>query len=170
MTTTIENAFLSYGSKDAPVKVEVFLNLACPYCATFFKNADKTLKPFIEKGQVQYVIKHFDKPREMLLYGTLANCFFDYSDPERIYELMEELFAKQRDWHEADSDTIKNMLIEQYGLKEEPETIDIGLKIVAEAVARNIKMVPAVFINEKEFQYPVEIDDKQLEEEIKNLL
>ncbi|RKJ49984.1 protein-disulfide isomerase, partial [Butyricicoccus sp. 1XD8-22] len=141
MTVTVENTHLSYGSSDAPVKVEVFLNLACPYCATFFENADQTLKSYIQDGKVQYIIKHFDKPREMLLYGTLANCFFDYKDPEKIYELMKDLFAKQSEWHEKDSDTIKKRLVEEYGLKEEPETIDIGLQIVAEAVKRNVKMV-----------------------------
>lgn len=170
MSRTIENAYLSYGSPEAPVKVEVFLNLACPYCATFFENADQTLKSYIQQGKVQYIIKHFDKPREMLLYGTLANCFFDYKNPQKIYEIMKDLFAKQADWHEKDSDTIKKMLIEQYGLKEEPETIDIGLQIIAEAVKRNVKMVPAVFINDKEFQYPVEIDGKQLKNEIELLL
>lgn len=170
MTTVIENAFLSYGSKEAPVKVEVFLNLACPYCATFFEAADKTLQPYIENGQVEYVIKHFDKPREMLLYGSLANCFFDYKEPERVYNLMKDLFAKQSEWHEIDSDSIKKMLTEQYGLKEEPETIDLSLQIVAEAVKRNVKMVPTVFINNKEFQYPVEIDAAQLKEEIDQLL
>ncbi|GGA26150.1 thioredoxin domain-containing protein [Paenibacillus physcomitrellae] len=76
MATVIENAFLSCGREDAPVKVEVFLNLACPYCATFFQAADDVLPPYLASGQVQYVIKHYDKPREMLLYGTLANAFF----------------------------------------------------------------------------------------------
>lgn len=170
MTQTVENAFLSYGSNEAPVKVEVFLNLACPYCATFFENADKVLQPYIQEGKVQYIIKHFDKPREMLLYGTLANCFFDYKDPTKVYELMKELFAKQSQWHEKDSDTIKKMLVEQYGLKEEPETINISLQIISEAVKRNVTMVPAVFINNKEFQYPVELNAEQLKEEIDKIL
>ena len=47
MTKVVENAFLSYGVSDAPVKVEVFLNLACPYCATFFEAADEVLSPYI---------------------------------------------------------------------------------------------------------------------------
>ena len=166
----IKNAFLSYGSKDAPVKVEVFLNLACPYCATFFAAADQSLKPYIENGKVQYVIKHYDKPREMLLYGTLANLFFDYNEPERIYEIMKDLFAKQSQWSEKDSDFIKQMLTETYGLQEEPATIDISLKITAEAIERQVKMVPTVFINDKEFQFPVEIDAQQLIDEVENAL
>lgn len=170
MAKTVENAFLSYGNTDAPVKVEVFLNLACPYCATFFKTADETLSPYIENGQVQYIIKHYDKPREMLLYGTLANLFLDYTNPTRIYEVMKDLFAKQDQWSESDSDTIKIMLTEQYGLKEEPDTIDISLKITAEAIKRQVKMVPTVFINEKEYQYPVEIDAHQLKGEVEEAL
>lgn len=170
MTKVIENAFLNYGRTDAPVKVEVFLNLACPYCATLFAAADKTLTPYIKNGQVQYVIKHYDKPREMLLYGTLVNLFFDYKDPQRIYELMKELFAKQSEWSESDSHSIKEMLTEQYKLKEEPDTIDLSLQITAEAIKRQVKMVPTVFINDKEFQYPIEIDANQLKAEIEAAL
>lgn len=170
MTKLVENAFLSYGNSDAPVKVEVFLNLACPYCATFFEAADKSLTPYIENGKVEYIIKHYDKPREMLLYGTLANLFFDYKEPKRIYELMKELFAKQNQWSESDSDSIKKMLTEEYGLKEEPDTIDISLQITAEAIKRKVKMVPTVFINDKEFQYPVEIDAEQLKDEVEKAL
>lgn len=170
VTKVVENAYLSYGDPDAPVKVEVFLNLACPYCATIFEVADQTLTSYIDKGQVQYVIKHYDKPREMLLYGTLVNLFFDYNEPQRIYEIMKEIFEKQTEWSESDSHSIKKMLIEEYGLKEEPETIDLSLKITAEAIKRQVKMVPTVFINNKEFQYPIEINAEQLREEIDKIL
>lgn len=168
--TKVENAFLSYGNADAPVKVEVFLNLACPYCATFFEAADQSLTPYIKNGQVQYVIKHYDKPREMLLYGTLVNLFLDYNDPQGIYEIMKELFSKQSQWSELDSDSIKKMLTEEYELKEEPDTIELSLKITAEAIKRQVKMVPTVFINEKEYQYPVEIDAGQLRDEVDKAL
>jgi len=170
VTKIVENAYLSYGNPDAPVKVEVFLNLACPYCATIFEVADETLTSYINNGQVQYVIKHYDKPREMLLYGTLVNLFFDYNDPQHIYEIMKELFARQSEWSESDSHSIKKMLTEEYGLKEEPGTIDLSLKITTEAIKRQVKMVPTVFINDREFQYPVEINAKQLQEEIDKIL
>ena len=170
MPTVIENAFLSYGKEDAPVKVEVFLNLACPYCATFFQAADDTLTPYIANGQVQYVIKHYDKPREMLLYGTLANAFLDYKDPQRVYELMKDLFAKQSRWSESDSHSIKKMLVEEYGLQEEPDNIELSLKITAEAIKRQVKMVPTVFINGKEFQFPVELDASGLKQEVEQAL
>lgn len=170
MTKVVENAYLSYGDPDAPVKVEVFLNLACPYCATIFEVADQTLTSYINEEKVQYVIKHYDKPREMLLYGTLVNLFFDYNEPQRIYEIMKELFEKQSEWSESDSHSIKKMLTEEYGLKEEPDTIALSLKITAEAIKRQVQMVPTVFINGKEFQYPIEIDAEELQKEIEKAL
>lgn len=166
MSRGIVNTFLSYGNERAPVKVEVFLNLSCPYCATIFEIADETLKPYIENGQVQYIIKHYDKPREMLLYGTLANAFLDYQDSIGVYEIMKQLFATQSQWSEADSNSIKKMLVEKYQLQEQPDNIDYSLNIIEEAIQRQVKMVPTVFINDKEFQYPIEIDGKQLVEEV----
>lgn len=162
----VEHAFLSYGDKNAPVKVEVFLNLACPYCATFFEAADQILPAFIEKGQVQYLIKHYDKPREMLLYGTLVNLFFDYQKPDKVYGIMKDLFKNQKQWSESDSNSIKKLLTEKYGLEEEPDTIELSLKITEEAIKRKVKMVPTVFINNSEFQFPVEIDAENLQAEI----
>ncbi|MFC3803848.1 thioredoxin domain-containing protein [Cohnella sp. GCM10012308] len=170
MTRVIENAYLSYGKENAPVKVEVFLNLACPYCATFFQAADETLPSYMENGQVHYVVKHYDKPREMLLYGSLANAFLDYKDPERVYELMKDLFAKQSQWSESDSHSIKKMLTEEYGLQEQPDNIDLSLSIIAEAIKRRVKMVPTVFINGKEIQYPDEIDANGLIKEVEQAL
>ncbi|WP_235857631.1 thioredoxin domain-containing protein [Paenibacillus albiflavus] len=105
----------------------------CPYCATFFEAADESLPPYIKNGQVQYVIKHYDKPREMLLYGTLANAFLDYKNPQQVYVLMKDLFAKQSQWHESGSHSIKKMLTEEYGLQEQPDNIDLSIKIIAEA-------------------------------------
>lgn len=162
----VEHAFLSYGDKNAPVKVEVFLNLACPYCATFFEAADQILPDFIEKGQVQYLIKHYDKPREMLLYGTLVNLFFDYQKPDKVYGIMKDLFKNQKQWSESDSNSIKKLLTEKYDLEEEPDTIELSLKITEEAIKRKVKMVPTVFINNSEFQFPVEIDAENLQAEI----
>lgn len=166
----MENRELSFGKKDAPVKVEVFLNLACPYCATYFAAAEEILPEYISNGKVEYVIKHYDKPREMLLIGTLANSFLDYKNPDRVREIMKDLFETQEVWDKLHNHDIKKLLSEKYQLQEEPDNIDIGLSVIAEAIRRNVKMVPTVFINDKEFQYPREIDAQELRSEIEAAL
>lgn len=170
MGNQIENTELSYGHKEAPVKVEVFLNLTCPYCASFFSLAEETLKDYLDNDQVTYIIKHYDKPREMLLNGTLVNLFLDYEDSSRVREIMKELFETQEQWDQLNNQEIKKLLTDNYQLKEEPKNTDISLKVTAEAIQRQVKMVPTIFINNKEYQYPTEISAAELTAEIESAL
>lgn len=167
---TVKNAYLSYGSKNAPVKVEVFLNLACPYCATFYAIAEEVLTPYINEDKVEFVIKHFDKPREMLLNGALINAFLHYSEKDRTREIIKELFATQQEWDHLTNQDIKRMLQEKYGLIERSENTSISLNILGETIERNITMVPTIFINDKEFQYPRELDAEELRYKIETEL
>ncbi|WP_445491715.1 thioredoxin domain-containing protein [Niallia sp. 03133] len=170
MTNPIEKSLLSFGQKDAPVKVEVFLNLACPYCASFYGIAEDVLKDSLDNGQIEFIVKHYDKPREMLLNGTLINLFLDYENPSRVKEILKELFGSQGEWDHLNNQEIKNLLEEKYQLKEEPQNTEISLNVTAEAIRRNVKMVPAVFINNKEYQYPTEITAVELKTEIEAAL
>lgn len=167
---TVKNAYLSYGSKNAPVKVEVFLNLACPYCATFYAIAEEVLTPYINEDKVEFVIKHFDKPREMLLNGALINAFLHYSEKDRTREIIKELFSTQQEWDHLTNQDIKRMLQEKYGLIERSENTSISLNILGETIERNITMVPTIYINDKEFQYPRELDAEELRYEIETEL
>ncbi|KMY48532.1 thioredoxin domain-containing protein [Peribacillus loiseleuriae] len=162
MANQIENTQLSFGQKDATVKIEVFLNLTCPYCATFYGVAEEVLKDYLDNGQVEFIVKHYDKPREMLLNGTLINLFLDYQNPSRTKEILKELFATQGQWDQLNNQDIKKLLAKQYQLKEEPQNTEISLNVTAEAIRRNVKMVPTVFINDKEYQYPTELSAEEL--------
>lgn len=167
---TIRNDFLVLGNKEAPVKVEVFLNLACPYCASFYELVDTVLVKYIEDNKVAVIVKHYDKPREMLLPGTLINLNLDYNDPQKTLEVISELFKEQSTWDQYSSHGIKQYIEEKFGLKEEEQNIELSLKLTAEAIERNVKMVPTVFIGDLEFQYPREIFKDELIEVIEEQL
>ena len=166
----IKNDYLVIGDVNAPVKIEVFLNYACPYCATFYNLVDNTLPKYFAENKVALVVKHYDKPREMLLPGTLINANLDYSNPERTLEIISQLFKDQATWDKYSSFEIKKYIEAKYNLKEEFSNIDRSLQITAEAIERNVKMVPTVFINELEFQYPREIFAEELVEVIEKEL
>lgn len=168
--TEIKNDYLVIGDLSAPVKIEVFLNFACPYCATFYELVDNTLPKYFVEKKVALIVKHYDKPREMLLPGTLINANLDYSNPERTLEIISELFKNQATWDKYSSFEIKKYIEDKYDLKEEFSNIDRSLLITAEAIERNVKMVPTVFINELEFQYPREIFADELVEVIEKEL
>lgn len=169
--TEIKNDFLVLGDPAAPVKIEVFLNYACPYCATFYELVDNVLPTYLENKKVALIVKHYDKPREMLLPGTFINANLDYSNPTRTLEIISQLFKDQATWDKFSSHELKRYLEDTYSLKEEPDNIERGLQIIQEAIERKVTMVPTVFINDLEFQYPreifadefVEVIEKQLE-------
>ena len=75
-----------------------------------------------------------------------------------------EIFkAEKKEQKEIDAE-------EKFGLKEEESNIERSLQITAEAIERNVKMVPTVFINDLEFQFPREIFAEELKEVIENQL
>ena len=164
----VKNDYLVLGSADAPVQLEVFLNYACPYCATFYQLVDTVLQKYIKTNQVAVIVKHYDKPREMLLPGTLINANLDYGNPQRTLEIISELFKNQATWDKYSNHEIKQYIEKNYGLKEEFSNIDRSLLIIAEAIERNVTMVPTVFVNDLEFQYPREIFAEELVEVIEN--
>lgn len=164
----IKNDYLIIGDRNAPIKIEVFLNYACPYCASFYELVDTVLVKYFEEKKVALFIKHYDKPREMLLPGTLINANLDYSDTEKTLSIIKDVFKNLNSWEKLSNIEIKKHLIEKFGLKEEFSNIDRSLAITAEAIERNVKMVPTVFINNQEFQYPREIFADELEEVIQS--
>ena len=168
--TTLKNDFLVLGNRNAPVKIEVFLNLACPYCATFYELVDTVLPEYLEQDKVALIVKHYDKPREMLLPGTLINLNLDYSSPEKTLDVIKQLFKEQETWDKYSSHGIKQYIEEKFGLKEEESNIERSLQLTAEAIERNVKMVPTVFINDLEYQFPREISADELKEVIENQL
>lgn len=67
--TTIKNDHLKFGSSDAPLKLEAFINVACPDSARIYHLAKEVLPPYIENGQIEAIVKLYDKPRR-----TSARC------------------------------------------------------------------------------------------------
>ncbi|WP_277584647.1 thioredoxin domain-containing protein [Psychrobacillus antarcticus] len=154
---TIKNSHLTLGNAEARIKMEVFLNLACPYCASFYELVDGALQPYINENKVELIVKHYDKPREMLLPGALINLNLDYNNPAKTLDNIKSLFKEQETWDKLSSHGIKKYIEHSYGLKEEEQNIEISLQVISEAIERGVKMVPTVFINDLEFQYPREI-------------
>ncbi|WP_411842769.1 thioredoxin domain-containing protein [Salinicoccus sp. HZC-1] len=154
------------GDENAPVSVEAFINMACPYCVEFFKAADKVLIPLTDEGMVSYTIKHFDKPKVRLFHGAIANLYLDYSNPAKAYNLMKEMFENQDEWAAADSKFIQTKMMEEFGLEEQRSTMNLSMDIIHETVERGIEVAPTVFINGEQFKYDLNGDAASIEMEL----
>lgn len=154
------------GESDAPVKVEAFINMACPYSINFFKAADKVLIPLTDQGMVSYKLKHFDKPKVRLLHGAIANLYLDYSNPEKAYNIMKEMFENQKEWAPADSKFIVKKMTEEYGLEEQSSSMNLSMATTQEAMERGIEVVPTVFINGEQFKFNLKGGPSSIEKEL----
>ncbi len=161
---------LTVGSKDANITIEAFINFTCPYCLNYFAAADEVLEPYINENKVQYIVKHFDKKKQRLLKGTVANIYLDYDDPEETFKIIRYLYETQDEWT-LNFETIERKMEHELGLSPQKNADDRSLAIMQKTFERGIKGVPTVFINDEKFEFnPVEDDKETIQEKLRNAL
>ncbi|MFJ7952500.1 thioredoxin domain-containing protein [Lysinibacillus sp. NPDC096418] len=171
--TTIKNDYLKFGSADAPLKLEAFINVACRGTATIYRLAKEVLPPYIENGQIEVIVKLYDKPREELLHGALIHWTLDNEKPNEALDVIGKLLETQAEWHELSNKELKRLLVDTYNLQEEErlENVDISLAITAEAIEREVKIVPTLFFNgEKLLGFTYELEPSDLKQAIETSL
>src|SRR5699024_10917760 len=147
-----------------------FINFACPYCKNYFKAADSYLTPLIEQGKVKHVIKHFDKTKQGLLKGTIANFYLDYEDVSRTYQLIHHLYETQESWKTSFS-AIERKMEDEFNLALNKAADERSLAITAEAFERGITGIPTVFIDGEKFVFnPLEDDEVTIVEKLSEQL
>ncbi len=171
--STIKNDHLKFGSADAPLKLEAFINLACPGTAKIYHLAKEVLPSYIEKGQIEVIVKLYDKPREELLRGALIHWTFDNENPTETLDVIGKLLETQPEWHDLSDKELKRLLVDKYNLQEEErlENVDVSLAITAEAIEREVKIVPTLFFNgEKLLGFTYELEPSDLKQAVETAL
>ena len=109
-----ESKILSIGNPDAKVTVKVFSSLTCPHCANFHNSIFNDLKKdFIDNGLVRFEHHAFPLDLAALNAEVIVRC---PNDNKQKFELLEEIYKKQKFWAVgSDIDKI-NDLIKQIGI------------------------------------------------------
>ncbi|MDN6626970.1 MAG: DsbA family protein, partial [Pisciglobus halotolerans] len=149
------------GEDSAPVKVIEFINLACPYCKKWYEESREVLRSYVNNGEVQRVIKLFDKDKASLRKGNVIHHYMNYNVPGQAIEEMDFFFAHQDEWTALDEDEIPAYVEEKRGLVYQPYETEIqGIK--DEADRANVVLVPSVFV--KDFVFDEQISPQQLQD------
>ncbi len=174
-----ESKILSIGSSDAKVTVKVFSSLTCPHCANFHNAIFNNLKKeYIDKGLVKFEHHAFPLDLAALNAEVIIRCA---SNNEKKFELLHEMYSKQKIWAVgSDIDKI-NQLIKKIGLdfnlsennmdsclnSSEAQDNVLNQRILAQKKYK-IESTPTVLVNEK--KYTGKIDYKNFKNIIeKNL-
>lgn len=170
---TIKNDHLKFGSPEAPLKIEAFINVACPGTKRIYHLAKEVFPAYLENNQIEVIVKLYDKPREELIHGALIHWTLDNSNPAQSLDVIGKLLETQPEWHDLSDKEIKRLLVDKYNLQEEErlENVDVSLAITAEAIEREVKIVPTLFFNgEKLLGFTYELEPSDLKQAIDTAL
>ena len=174
-----ESKILSIGDSNAKVTVKVFSSLTCPHCANFHTNIFNNLKKeYIDKGLVKFEHHAFPLDLAALNAEVVVRCLVDNN---KKFELLEEIYKKQKIWAVGSDINKINELIKKVGfgfdLTEEKmnkclkdnEAQDVILNQRIDAQKKyKIESTPTILVNEK--KYTNKIDYKTFKKIIeKNL-
>ena len=123
-----ESKVLSIGNSEAKVIVKVFSSLTCPHCANFHTAVFKNLKKdYIDKGLVRFEHHAFPLDLAALNAEVIVRC---QNDNKKKFELLEEIYKKQKFWAVGSDINKINDLIKEVGfnLNLSKEKMDMCLK------------------------------------------
>ena len=170
---------LSLGNNNAKVTVKVFSSLTCPHCASFHNTIFNNLKKdYIDKGLVRFEHHAFPLDLAALNAEVVIRCQLNN---DKKFELLDEIYNKQKLWAVGSDINKINELIKKIGLEFDlsNEEMDVCLKndVVQDKILEQrieaqkkykIESTPTIFINEK--KYTSKIDYKSFKKVIdKNL-
>ena len=162
-----ESKVLSIGSPDAKVTVKVFSSLTCPHCANFHIAIFNNLKKdYIDKGLVRFEHHAFPLDLAALNAEIVVRCSVSN---DKKFELLEEIYNKQKFWAVgSDIDKI-NELIKEVGLgfdltkekmnkclKDSNSQDEILNQRINAQRKYKIESTPTIIVNEKKYDNKVD--------------
>ncbi len=157
-----ESKILSIGNSDSKVTVKVFSSLTCPHCANFHTTIfEKLKKEYIDNGSVRFEHHAFPLDLAALNAEIIVRCS---SSIEKKFELLDEMYNKQKVWAVGSDINKINTLIKKIGsslnLKEDNmdkclKSDDAQDKILNQRIEAQkkykIESTPTIFVNEKKY-------------------
>ena len=158
-----ENKALNIGNIDSKITIKVFSSLTCPHCANFHKNIFEELKKeYIDNGSVRFEHHAFPLDLAALNAEVIVRC---HADKNKKFQLLGEIYKKQKRWAVGSDINIINELIKKIGLESglENAKMDNCLKdegvqdqILNERIEAQkkykIESTPTIYINEKKYE------------------
>ncbi len=167
IVTKAESKILSIGSPDAKVTVKVFSSLTCPHCANFHIAIFNNLKKdYIDKGLVRFEHHAFPLDLAALNAEVVIRCS---TSNDKKFELLDEIYNKQKLWAVGSDINKINELIKEIGLgfdltkekmnkclKDNNAQDEILNQRIDAQKKYKIESTPTIIVNEKKYDNKVD--------------
>ncbi len=156
-TPTIDDRDAVIGNKDAKVKIFLFSDHQCPFCAKFFDTIVNTSKSFGDKVALVYKDFPLDFHAQAMNAAVAGECA---KDQGKFWEMSQRLYNTQKQWGSLKDDRAKGFFKQQAkGLGLDMEKFDSCLengehkdaikKNQKEGKSFGITGTPSVFVGEQ---------------------
>ena len=172
ITFTVEAKakILSLGNSEAKVTVKVFSSLTCPHCANFHITVfEKLKKEYIDKGLVKFEHHAFPLDLAALNAEIIVRCA---SSNQKKFQLLDEMYNKQKVWAIGSDINKINYLIKQIGssfnlsesnmnscLKSTDAQDDVLDQRIQAQKKYKIESTPTIVVNEKKYKGKVDYEN-----------
>lgn len=157
-TKTNTQKGILYGSSNAPKKMVEFINLACPYCRQWFEESYDLLEEAVQSGQLQRVIKLFDKEKESLLRGNVMHRYLTISDGQKAIKEIKQIFDTQDEWKHLSLQEVADFAVDKLKLTEQKDE-QLSQAVINEAEQAHIRFVPTVILGKEIFDESISIEE-----------
>lgn len=148
---------IKVGDDTAKVKIVEYINLACPDALIYQETYASFLAPLVATGQVQRILKHYNKTSNRLQKGNVANEFIAYDgDNEAAYHFIDQYMRKQNEWTTLDLEQVAGYFEAEGFVKQ--DNADLANRVFEEAQAVGVGAVPTVFVGDQAFIETVDAD------------
>ena len=170
LTVEAKAKILSLGNSEAKVTVKVFSSLTCPHCANFHITVfEKLKKDFIDKGLVKFEHHAFPLDLAALNAEIIVRCA---SSNQKKFQLLDEMYNKQKVWAIGSDINKINNLIKQIGssfnlsernmnscLKSTDAQDDVLNQRIQAQKKYKIESTPTIVVNEKKYKGKVDYEN-----------
>lgn len=156
-----------FGDPNAPVKIVEFINLKCPYSKMWWEDAPAVLDKYVKNGQVERIVKHFDKQKPGLDKGNVLHNYLDYSNPDQAREDIDFYVDHLNEWGNLSKEDIATYAEEKRNAVRQDNT-DESEAILNETIETNVTLVPTIIMGEHIFDENITNDELNtlIEEEL----
>ena len=158
----ISNKIISFGPKDAEVKIKVLSSFTCPHCANFhFGVIPNIIKEYVEPGKVQLIF--IDFPLDLAAFN--ASKILQCVEKKNQIAFIDEIYENQNEWTQGSTIEIINenlkKIVKDLGISSnlfDKCLIDenISDKILNGRIDANkkysVNSTPTIIINEKKLE------------------
>jgi len=142
---------INLGQPTAPHTLTAILNLGCKDTQAWWLPNIEALFKAVDAGELYVHLKFWNKVKEPLRNGNLANGYIDYQHPEQALTYIEAVFQAQAVLRDLPNESVPAYLEKTYGVKPAANAAVVKATIDREVADNGITSLPTLIFDGQDY-------------------